>query len=147
MNSILTKEECIRILRLYSHWNTSQQGYTDEESELFDERRKLIISATKQLLSTGTPENGVEIIAIERARQKVSEGYTEGHDDAHVAGELAVAGAFYAMESTGIDHGLDWPFDENFPREKGHSRLRQLQIAGALIAAEIDRRLRFGDKL
>lgn len=42
---------------------------------------------------------GIELIAAERQRQIEVEGWTSQHDDAHSAGDLALAGAQYAMAS------------------------------------------------
>ncbi len=108
---------------------------------------------------------GVELIAAERARQVEKKGFTAEHDDQHTSGELAVAGALYAapqrLYARGVDHrGFEvfydpWPWKTHlddgrgdFPAAKEvnawdgrdrHDRLKQLAIAGALIAAEIDR--------
>jgi len=74
------------------------------------------------------------------------------------AGELAIAAACYAVE--GIhkisvtkpvlienrnetiireSHVDAWPWDHSWDKRGKHDRLRRLAIAGALIAAEIDR--------
>lgn len=104
---------------------------------------------------------GVEMIAAERARQVSAEDYTSDHDDEHVGGEIAIAAACYAVygrdvreaiviEREGLiqpdgcdrrhpyfygDDAFPWPGD----KRADHSRLRRLVIAGALLAAEIDR--------
>ena len=74
--------------------------------------------------------NGIERIAKERQRQVSVEGWTPQHDDEHKDGEMAIAAARYAAPY--------WEWDK---RGK-HERIRQLEIAGALLAAEIDRLLR-----
>jgi hypothetical protein len=107
--------------------------------------------------------NGIERIAAERERQMSVEGWTIAHDDQHRDGELAAAAICYAspVEIKGrfeqpINCGcreamcphsmvtktvwLDpWPWDQDWDKRKKHERIRQLEIAGALIAAEIDR--------
>mgnify|MGYP001596539848 CR=1 FL=1 len=109
--------------------------------------------------------SGVDHIAAERQRQMEVEGWTPEHDAQHTSGELAMAAALYAapvdLFEIGKDHrGYDvfydrWPWKDivSHPRDemgpgrevnawdkrKKHSRLRRLEIAGALIAAEIDR--------
>lgn len=89
-------------------------------------------------------KTGIGLIASERQRQLTVEGWDEGHDADHYSGELAIAAACYAVVGTGakvtVDGGVDaWPWDkQDYPRKK-HGRLRRLAIAGALIAAEMDR--------
>lgn len=83
---------------------------------------------------------GAKLIADERARQMAQEGWTPEHDDTHQYGDLAVNAAILAVNGTDaevVDH-LERP-DWNLKR---HPRIEQLVIAGALIAAEIDRVIR-----
>jgi hypothetical protein len=95
---------------------------------------------------------GVDLIAAERKRQIEKEGWTPEHDSEHQRGEMAIAAACYAVESTDaevrypyFDDGTDsendrgWPWEVAWDKRKKHDRLKQLIIAGALIAAEIDR--------
>ena len=104
----------------------------------------------------------VGMIAAERRRQVEGESWTSLHDDGHDAGQLALAAACYAIESAGrgsfevrLGHGggleinvdalgLYWPFDRSW--WKSGTEIRNLVKAGALIAAEIDRRLRAGEE-
>jgi hypothetical protein len=94
--------------------------------------------------------HGSEAITVERDRQITKEGWTPEHDDQHEGGELAEAAACYALVSTfppnlaasGPPEG--WPWDPEW--WKPASPIRMLEKAGALIAAEIDRRLRAGEK-
>ncbi len=88
--------------------------------------------------------DGAALIMEERYRQIHVEGWDESHDDKHVNAELAVAAACYAANNTHrmcVDlNGFDaWPWDEGWDKRNKHNRIRQLVIAGALIAAEIDR--------
>lgn len=102
---------------------------------------------------------GVELIAEERARQISEEGWTSEHDDEHVNGELAEAAAVYADASVHIGEGqnLDilhdqivdgehWPFEPEWLRLTSDP-IDSLIKAGALIAAEIDRRKRLSVKM
>lgn len=84
---------------------------------------------------------GAVLIAQERQRQMDAEGWTPGHDDKHTNGELAVAGACYALwgKATVITPLL-WPWSDEYWKPK--DQLSNLVRAGALIAAEIDRLLR-----
>ncbi|HVU38071.1 MAG TPA: hypothetical protein VHC95_07030 [Opitutales bacterium] len=96
-------------------------------------------------------KTGAEIIAEERQRQIAVEGWTAEHDDTHEGGELALAALGYcfhaAMQTTAEDEGMGvetdyrpdwWPFERRLWKPSA-SRVRNLAIAGALIAAEIDR--------
>jgi predicted N-acyltransferase len=81
---------------------------------------------------------GIELIQQERTRQIEQLGWTEDHDQYHTNEELADAAAFYVIPERYGEFSLFWPWDKpHFKSNK--SRIRQLTIAGALIAAEIDR--------
>jgi len=110
-------------------------------------------------------------IADERIRQVVGEKLDADHDDAHVNGELAVAACCYAAaaasvprvygDSTDADDGVDlfpWPEWDKRPPLEGtaledgieimsiNTKIRMLEKAGALCAAEIDRLLRMVER-
>lgn len=93
--------------------------------------------------------SGAERIAAERRRQIESEGWTPEHDDKHVQGELARAAAGYALSAAGYAKDMVyWPaWSQEWDKRPGpHAsraeKIRALEKAGALIAAEIDRLLR-----
>src|SRR5512141_16977 len=102
----------------------------------------------------GAMKTGIERIAAERARQIAKEGWTPEHDDEHNEGELALVGVLYAtpvtllekVERTDSIHFVDpWPdtWDTEWDKREergtvGARRIRELEKAGALIAAEID---------
>jgi len=115
-----------------------------------------------------------ELMAAERLRQVGQEGFTAEHDDEHTSGEIAMAAACYAapkpilvrekrMVQVNASRGLSdayqyeqaerlgyydaWPWDEEWDKRAKHDRLRQLVIAGALIAAEIERLQRLQAKV
>lgn len=101
---------------------------------------------------------GIERIILERERQIHLEGWTADHDDEHKTGELADAAACYAAGEhvyikSAFDeiHKLDtyediWPFDDSWfktdPEYSISGRIIELEKAGALCAAEIDRLIR-----
>lgn len=91
-------------------------------------------------------KTGIELVADERQEQIVKHGYdkqfVEGHPEYYAAGEMA----FVAEMLIAIDHedGIDpsiYPdgWEEDCERMLGKCRVDRLIIAGALIAAEIDR--------
>ena len=82
---------------------------------------------------------GIERIAVERQRQIDAEGWTPEHDANHDPGALSDAAACYAL---GRWMPGFWPFDVEWWKPTPDNRIRELEKAGALIAAEIDRLLR-----
>lgn len=96
---------------------------------------------------------GVERIAAERKRQITEERWDAAHDDRHKDGELARAAICYAASALGVEVvevgtaarftvGSLWPWSEDWDKRDKHDDIRSLEISGALIAAEIDRRIR-----
>jgi len=97
--------------------------------------------------------NGIELIAAERQRQIDKEGFNAKHDadKFHQNGELAWAACYYAMpenlEITGQYYRLVILPQSLYPgnwlskwmKRGDKDRKRQLVVAGALVAAEIDR--------
>lgn len=102
--------------------------------------------------------DGVALIAAERRRQKNEEGYSVDHDMHHNTTEdMCRVAACYALPDSKLreqfssyDPGTEqdvlvfrdlWPWgDENDKRPK-HSYRKKLIIAGALIAAALDREI------
>lgn len=89
--------------------------------------------------------NGIELIENERKRQIEKEGYDKEHDKEYDHGELAVAGACYALPEYERECFDDfdelWPFERKYWKPSPKDRIKELSKAGALIAAEIDRLL------
>lgn len=100
---------------------------------------------------------GAALIHLERERQIKKEGWTPEHDAQHTSFELINAACAYLVISRErefnhpeIPDQLDthlaavlWPWNEEY--FKPQSSLRNLIRAGALIAAEIDRRIVLGE--
>lgn len=88
-------------------------------------------------------KTGIELIAEERQRQIEQEGWTSEHDAEHKEGEMAIAAACYAYpnydEDWAVQSQLQWLWEKNWWKPTPDDRIRELQKAGALIAAEIDR--------
>lgn len=95
-------------------------------------------------------KNGIQLIAAERERQVLQEGWTPEHDDQHTDGSLAFAAASYAI-CAGGDHGAGtvqvsyWPWHPRWWKPSDDP-VRNLVKAGALIAAEIDRLQRAAER-
>lgn len=89
---------------------------------------------------------GIERIAAERRRQIEEEGWTPEHDAQHDGGELNQAAAYYCCRSISLDLAAIYMFPPEWnPRwaKRAGSPAptdRDLIKAGALIAAELDRR-------
>ena len=98
---------------------------------------------------------GVALIAAERQRQIDAEGWTPEHDHEHTEYQLVQAAACYAQIAGADDLTRqrkiqefrtpdDWPVDWNKGHWKPYTRTLDATRAGALCAAELDRRHRDG---
>lgn len=86
------------------------------------------------------PTTGVDVIAEERARQMMKEGYSHDHDDQHGNFEMTKSAVAYALHASGrLDADRYWPFGSCEWKPSAADPIRDLAKAGALIAAEIDR--------
>jgi hypothetical protein len=85
---------------------------------------------------------GVERIAAERKRQIEEEGFTAEHDDGYVNRELVRVAIAYADGGRKKAVPMFWPLAVKWWKPTPGNRIRELEKAGALIAAEIDRLLR-----
>lgn len=94
-------------------------------------------------MTTEIKSEGARLITLERERHVTDEGWTPEHDREHGADVLALAAVCYAMpEPVRGANILDaWPWSPEFWKPTPDDRVRELVKAGALIAAEIDRRL------
>jgi hypothetical protein len=94
---------------------------------------------------------GIELIIQERKRQIDGKGFTTVHDSQHDDDELALFACDYAMPhamtagrpglTATVNPDAFYPltWQPHWAKRNEHSRIEQLAIAGALIAAEIDR--------
>ena len=92
--------------------------------------------------------NGVNLITNERQRQIDLEGYNAEHDDYHQNGALAIAAAAYIYSALGEGSYKNAAIEllAGAFEIKPSTPLKDLVKAGALVAAEIDRRLRAGER-
>lgn len=101
-----------------------------------------------RLLGLRLPEvSGAELIRAERKRQDTEEGYDPEQD----AARADLAWMAWAILDRAMNDALGepvpplmWPPDREW--SPGKTPIRALTIAGALIAAEIDRRLARGER-
>lgn len=89
-------------------------------------------------------------VVAERRRQVEAEGWTPEHDDEHGTGEMAIAAADYAMPKewrncTAGGTPKEWPWHQSSWKPTPNDRVRELEKAGALILAEIERLIRAGE--
>lgn len=87
------------------------------------------------------------MIAAERARQLIKLGFDDTHDTQHTDDELSWAAIAYATDATRQDGDADacgWPW--NVADWKPRGPITDLVRAGALLAAEIDRRMALGER-
>ncbi len=92
--------------------------------------------------------NGAELIALERTNQDLK-GYTADHDREHVDGSLLEVAqeillnleSVAAGQQLGYGDDAPWPLAlvDHISRKWTGNRVHILTIAGAMIAAEIDR--------
>ena len=97
---------------------------------------------------------GIERIAAERQRQLDQEGWTPEHDNQHTDAALALAALCYLKSAVccvvdgdpgEIKNQAGWPWYFAWWKPSADP-IRNLEKAGALIAAEIDRLQRKGGK-
>lgn len=106
----------------------------------------LIAKLVDALAAQPVASPGIERIAAERRRQIKAEGFGPEHDSGNLDGEMIRAALCYAMHADlgqeEYPRGLDlWPWAAAWWKPSDDP-IRDLEKAGALIAAEIDRRLR-----
>ena len=103
-------------------------------------------------------KTGVELIAYERQRQVIEEGFDDTHDDEHINGTLALVAACFAspiqlfrlenhrgnklfkfVDPWPQNWSLRWDRRRVLPNPSLRERIDLLVKSGALAAAEIDR--------
>lgn len=87
--------------------------------------------------------NGIELITKEREEQLKKHGWDTKHDDEHINGELVdVAVCLMTKNYSKFPKNWDGFYMDKFMGKHG---VESLKVAGALIAAEIDRLQRLGN--
>jgi hypothetical protein len=96
---------------------------------------------------------GIELIAQEREKQVATLHWSAQHDDGYTTGQLIMAASSYAdyalWRVMGVGHfgtmPKQWPWEAKWWKPDVDP-VRNLVVAGALIAAEIDRLQRLAVK-
>lgn len=113
----------------------------DANGDLKARRRRLPDTAYTDAVQGGLTR-GALLIALERNRQITTEGYTPERDTLYVDAELTQAARAYLDTAWWVHRPtippLVWPWS-NDSFKWHHDPIRNLQKAGALIAAELDR--------
>lgn len=89
-------------------------------------------------------KTGIELIAEERIEQMYKHGYDLDHDAMHIHGELRKYAALLCVQGTDakiIENGEEMEDEWNLIIRTSDDDIHRLKVIGALIAAEIDRRL------
>ena len=91
----------------------------------------------------GIGHRGIDLIFAERLRQEKEKGYDAAHDDRHAKGELAdfALAILNGADPADYDDPESWVTEAyaHLHAKYAHDPICRLAIAGALIAAEIDR--------
>lgn len=105
-----------------------------------------LLDAYNELKQRREAGYGAERAVAERIRQKSVEGWTPEHDAQHTTGDLVLAAVSYAMNKfkkgdyhQKLSDKLFPPWNECRDKREKHDRERSLEIAAALIMAELDR--------
>lgn len=97
----------------------------------------------------GTPTSGITLITRERWRQVSHHHFDAERDDKYTDDELVSAALHYAYPDAWDPHDLlnFWPmsWDRRYDQRDNDTMIERLAKAGALIAAEIDRRIRLAE--
>ncbi|MBR8123266.1 hypothetical protein KDW39_08900 [Burkholderia multivorans] len=119
------RDEVLHSIRTFADMRATQALFT-------------LYSATADAGEARLTDAARDVLA-ERRRQIDAEGWTAEHDDEHLMGDMALAGACYAIHASGrsAHNSFMWPW----PIEwwKPTTPRRDLVKAGALILAELER--------
>lgn len=122
----------------------------EQHEKLAEVLRKMLAKQRADLAQAHPAEMSAAArdVLAERRRQQEVEGWAPEHDDMHSAGELALGAAFYAANafvpanSSVVLYG--WPWHPSWYKKT--TPRRDLEKAGALIQAEIERLDRAAEK-
>ncbi|MBZ9574641.1 hypothetical protein [Modicisalibacter sp. MOD 31.J] len=122
--------------------------FDTEDSDIVFLAVKPTTSLARLLLAPACGAGSLGSLVDERQRQMTEEGWSLEHDDRHDEGELACAGAAYALNAgcqmyphsqQSLERAPDfWMFEDRWWKPASNPR-RNLVKAGALVLAEIER--------
>lgn len=129
----------VRVDSLLSMYPFIEEIEKQMEEALSKLNHKVLVLITDSNTELTNDPNGVEMILAERIKQVKGKGYDAENDDWWELGQLAVAGSYYAAPTWKGKEPIIAGWGDFVAKKGEHDRIRQLTIAGALIAAEIDR--------
>lgn len=137
-NATCTIGASISLIKSHLEKETIDKDYILERVERIKERNKRIDEVIDLGYKTfkelhGNPD-GAMSIQLERERHTTVEGWTPEHDDKYNESQLIDAANAYISNNI-----IFWPHDWDGKWFKPTTKIRNLEKAGALIAAEIDR--------
>jgi hypothetical protein len=147
------KKEVAGITRKYFYYDLDCECCSMHFEKVYHCNDCIPVEPTTTKLSISTKrlkelmaKDGLYHIGKERKRQKEVEGWTDENDDKYVNNELADAAICYLVDPQHRDtEPFPWPWDESWWKPS-EDRIRELEKAGALIVAEIDRLRRQKEK-
>ncbi len=162
LSSIQISEFKEEIVARDSRINALERQITELKGDLADRDWRIhsLVIELEDSKTTVAPsrKTGAYLIAEERERQIEALGYTPERDQHYGTGQLARAASCYALPEafrSRPDHKRlkkngqyvpnEWPFAPEYWKPSPDNRIRELQKAGALIAADIDR-LQYSEK-
>lgn len=137
----LTDERVFEIAEQYGWTRKGDAGqwivcHTNAAANLPALIRAILAQSAPSALSAAARD-----VLAERQRQIEVEGWTPEHDDQHDMGQLGSAAGCYAMFTLAYPEGdpsPHWPWDKSWWKPS-RDRRRNLEKAGALVIAEIER--------
>lgn len=132
---------CVR----FESYEMSRAEFDERTFQIFDSSDPAA-ETIANLVAESHRDSGAWDIARERRRQIEVEGWSEANDDDHLEGELATAARCYLqVAEMQAKHGreaipvhYEWPWTRVWWKPSDDP-IRNLEKAGALMAAEIDR--------
>lgn len=144
-------EELDHIAQAYDRHDMGLPLWLPEQHDKLAEVLRKMLADQRAALAQAQPTEmtaAARDVLAERKRQQEVEGWTPEHDDMHTSGNLALAAAFYAANASASANSsvvlYGWPWHPSWYKKT--TPRRDLEKAGALILAEIERLDRAAEK-